>query len=63
MTFYVVSHFLNLFFCRQGEGVAYRGRVLVELTTKLADKPEQKTEDIPSDDQLVVEVRGRKEFK
>ncbi|XP_010791394.1 myoferlin-like [Notothenia coriiceps] len=47
----------------KGEGVAYRGRVLVELTTKLADKPEQKTEDISSDDQLVVEVRGRKEFK
>lgn len=47
-----------LFFSvRQGEGVAYRGRVLLELTTKLVDKPEQKTEDIPSDDLLVVEVR------
>lgn len=44
----------------QGEGVAYRGRVLLELTTKLVDKPEQKTEDIPSDDLLVVEVRGRR---
>lgn len=44
--------------CGQGEGVAYRGRVLLELTTKLTDKPEQKTEDIPSDDLLVVEVRG-----
>ena len=37
--------------------MAYRGRVLLELTTKLTDKPEQRTEDIPSDDQLVVEVR------
>lgn len=43
----------------QGEGVAYRGRVLLELTTKLVDKPEQRTEDIPSDDLLVVEVRGK----
>lgn len=48
---------LSLFSVRQGEGVAYRGRVLLELTTKLVDKPEQKTEDIPSDDLLVVEVR------
>ncbi|XP_042372272.1 dysferlin-like, partial [Plectropomus leopardus] len=44
----------------KGEGVAYRGRVLLELTTKLADKPEQKTEDIPSDDLLVVEKFLRK---
>jgi len=32
--------------------------VLLELTTKLEDKPEQKSEDIPPDDLLVVEVRG-----
>ncbi|XP_069375161.1 dysferlin isoform X5 [Paralichthys olivaceus] len=44
----------------KGEGVAYRGRVLVELTTKLVDKPEQRTEDIPSDDLLVVEKFLRK---
>uniref|UniRef100_UPI0037E767B9 dysferlin n=1 Tax=Semicossyphus pulcher TaxID=241346 RepID=UPI0037E767B9 len=44
----------------KGEGVAYRGRVLLELTTKLADKPEQKTEEIPSDDLLVVEKFLRK---
>ncbi|CAB1417829.1 unnamed protein product, partial [Pleuronectes platessa] len=44
----------------KGEGVAYRGRVLVELTTKLADKPEQRTEEIPSDDLLVVEKFLRK---
>lgn len=43
----------------QGEGVAYRGRVLLELTTKLTDKPEQRYDDIPSDDLLVVEVTGR----
>ncbi|KAM9834419.1 dysferlin isoform 4-T4 [Syngnathus typhle] len=44
----------------KGEGVAYRGRVLVELTTKLVDKPEAKNEDIPSDDLLVVEKFLRK---
>ncbi|KAM3857522.1 LOW QUALITY PROTEIN: dysferlin [Diretmus argenteus] len=44
----------------KGEGVAYRGRVLLELTTKLVDKLEQKTEDIPSDDLLVVEKFLRK---
>uniref|UniRef100_A0A673B792 Dysferlin, limb girdle muscular dystrophy 2B (autosomal recessive) n=1 Tax=Sphaeramia orbicularis TaxID=375764 RepID=A0A673B792_9TELE len=44
----------------KGEGVAYRGRVLLELTTKLSDKPEQKTEDVPSDDLLVVEKFLRK---
>lgn len=36
--------------------MAYRGRVLLELTTKLTDKPEQRFDDIPSDDLLVVEV-------
>uniref|UniRef100_A0A3Q0RFX8 Dysferlin, limb girdle muscular dystrophy 2B (autosomal recessive) n=1 Tax=Amphilophus citrinellus TaxID=61819 RepID=A0A3Q0RFX8_AMPCI len=44
----------------KGEGVAYRGRVLLELSTKLVDKPEQKTEDIPADDLLVVEKFLRK---
>uniref|UniRef100_A0A3Q3N520 Dysferlin, limb girdle muscular dystrophy 2B (autosomal recessive) n=1 Tax=Labrus bergylta TaxID=56723 RepID=A0A3Q3N520_9LABR len=44
----------------KGEGVAYRGRVLMELTTKLADKPEQRTGDISSDDLLVVEKFLRK---
>uniref|UniRef100_A0A7N9ARY9 Dysferlin, limb girdle muscular dystrophy 2B (autosomal recessive) n=1 Tax=Mastacembelus armatus TaxID=205130 RepID=A0A7N9ARY9_9TELE len=44
----------------KGEGVAYRGRVLLELTTKLVDKPEQKTEEIPSDDLLIVEKFLRK---
>lgn len=39
--------------------MAYRGRVLLEVTTKLVDKPEQRIEDIPSDDLLVVEVRGK----
>ncbi|XP_078137887.1 LOW QUALITY PROTEIN: dysferlin [Centroberyx gerrardi] len=44
----------------KGEGVAYRGRVLLELSTKLVDKLEQKTEEIPSDDLLVVEKFLRK---
>ncbi|XP_064199854.1 dysferlin isoform X3 [Anguilla rostrata] len=44
----------------KGEGVAYRGRVLLELSTKLVDKVEHKVEDIPSDDLLVVEKFMRK---
>ncbi|XP_061664091.1 dysferlin isoform X2 [Syngnathoides biaculeatus] len=43
-----------------GEGVAYRGRVLLELSTKLVDKPEAKNEDISSDDLLLVEKFLRK---
>lgn len=42
--------------CWQGEGVSYRGRVLLELHTKLVERVEQKVEDIHSDDLLVVEV-------
>lgn len=57
------ANFFNYwpFSAHQGEGVAYRGRVLLELTTKLVDKPEQKSEEIPSDDLLVVEVRLQEE--
>ncbi|XP_026579042.1 dysferlin-like, partial [Pseudonaja textilis] len=46
----------------KGEGVAYRGRVLVELETKLVDHVEQKLGDIPADDILRVEkyLRRRK---
>ncbi|XP_041442887.1 dysferlin isoform X3 [Xenopus laevis] len=46
----------------KGEGVAYRGRVLLELETKLVEQAEQKVEDIPSDDILRVEkyLRRRK---
>ena len=40
----------------QGEGVAYRGRVLVELSTQLDGKIDKIVEDIPSDDILVVQV-------
>lgn len=41
----------------QGEGVAYRGRILVELSTILESKPvNKKLEMIPNDDLLVVEV-------
>ncbi|KGL84646.1 Dysferlin, partial [Tinamus guttatus] len=39
----------------KGEGVAYRGRVLVELQTRLAEHAGQKGEDIPADDILRVE--------
>ncbi|XP_076027718.1 dysferlin isoform X3 [Genypterus blacodes] len=44
----------------KGEGVAYRGRVLLEVTTKLVDRPEHRVEDIPSDDLLVLEKFLRK---
>lgn len=43
----------------QGEGVAYRGRLLLELSTKLDQKPEQRSEDISPDHLLVVEVSSR----
>ncbi|XP_029450348.1 dysferlin isoform X2 [Rhinatrema bivittatum] len=46
----------------KGEGVAYRGRILLELETKLVEQIEQKVEDIPLDDLLRVEkyLRRRK---
>ncbi|KAL8206464.1 UNVERIFIED_CONTAM: hypothetical protein K2H54_004430, partial [Gekko kuhli] len=46
----------------KGEGVSYRGRLLVELETKLVDHVEQKVEDISADDILLVEkyLRRRK---
>uniref|UniRef100_A0AAV2KI82 C2 domain-containing protein n=1 Tax=Knipowitschia caucasica TaxID=637954 RepID=A0AAV2KI82_KNICA len=44
----------------KGEGVAYRGRLLLELSTKLVDKPEPRTDDITCDEQLVVEKFLRK---
>lgn len=40
----------------QGEGAAYRGRILVELSTKLDGKAETPVEEISSDDILVVQV-------
>lgn len=43
----------------QGEGVAYRGRVLLELSTKLVDRGEHRVEDIVYDDLLVVEVENQ----
>uniref|UniRef100_A0A3B3QN20 Dysferlin, limb girdle muscular dystrophy 2B (autosomal recessive) n=1 Tax=Paramormyrops kingsleyae TaxID=1676925 RepID=A0A3B3QN20_9TELE len=44
----------------KSEGVSYRGRVLLELNTKLVERVEQKVEDIHSDDLLVVEKFMRK---
>lgn len=46
----------------QGEGVAYRGRILVELSTKLEGKVDKMIETIPSDDLLVVQVQRRLGF-
>lgn len=42
----------------QGEGVAYRGRILVELTTKLDQKADKAVDGIHTDDILVVQVSG-----
>lgn len=36
--------------------MAYRGRVLVELSTKLEEKADKTVDSIPSDDLLVVQV-------
>uniref|UniRef100_A0A8C3V6Z5 Myoferlin n=1 Tax=Catharus ustulatus TaxID=91951 RepID=A0A8C3V6Z5_CATUS len=45
----------------KGEGVAYRGRILVELSTLSESKPvSKKLEMIPSDDLLVVEKYQRR---
>ncbi|XP_006880933.1 PREDICTED: dysferlin isoform X5 [Elephantulus edwardii] len=46
----------------KGEGVAYRGRILLALETKLVEHSEQKVEDLPADDILRVEkyLRRRK---
>ncbi|KAJ8781330.1 hypothetical protein J1605_011314 [Eschrichtius robustus] len=46
----------------EGEGVAYRGRLLLSLETKLVEHSEQKVEDLPADDILRVEkyLRRRK---
>lgn len=46
-------------FLLQGEGVAYRGRLLLSLETRLVEHSEQKVEDLPADDILRVEVRTR----
>uniref|UniRef100_A0A673CT31 Myoferlin-like n=1 Tax=Sphaeramia orbicularis TaxID=375764 RepID=A0A673CT31_9TELE len=44
----------------KGKGVAYRGRVLVELSTQLDGKVEKNVDDISSDDILVKYQRRRK---
>jgi hypothetical protein len=40
----------------QGEGVAYRGRVLVQLSTQLEGKADKAVDDISSDHILVTQV-------
>ncbi|XP_042364022.1 myoferlin-like isoform X2 [Plectropomus leopardus] len=44
----------------KGEGVAYRGRVLVELSTKLEGKADKTVDSIPNDDILVVQKYQRR---
>ncbi|XP_013884160.1 myoferlin [Austrofundulus limnaeus] len=45
---------------RNGEGVAYRGRVLVELSTQLDGKVEKNVDDISNDDILVAQKYQRR---
>ncbi len=51
-----LSELFNSVYMFQGEGVAYRGRVLIELSTQLDDKTDKKVEDISNDDNLVAQV-------
>ncbi|XP_035258485.1 myoferlin-like isoform X2 [Anguilla anguilla] len=44
----------------KGEGVAYRGRVLIELTTALDGKADKPVDDIPNDDILVAQKYQRR---
>lgn len=46
----------------QGEGVAYRGRILVELSTLLDGKVEKNVDDISSDDILVAQVQAARKM-
>ncbi|XP_024152438.1 myoferlin isoform X2 [Oryzias melastigma] len=46
--------------CGNGEGVAYRGRVLVELSVHLDRKVEKSVDDIPNDDILVAQKYQRR---
>ncbi len=48
----------------QGEGVAYRGRVLVQLDTLLGDLPESPIDDILSEDVYKVQkFQRRRKFR
>lgn len=51
-----LSELLFYVYLFQGEGVAYRGRVLIELSTQLDDKTDKKMEDISNDEILVAQV-------
>lgn len=51
-----------LFDLSQGEGVAYRGRILVELSTQLDGKVDKNVDDISSDDILVAQVQAVQHF-
>ena len=44
----------------QGEGVAYRGRVLVELETKLGPSSKEPSEDLQSHEIILVQVKREK---
>ena len=44
--------------CIQGEGVAFRGRVLLQLETLLGEMPEIESDDILNDDIYKVQVNS-----
>uniref|UniRef100_A0A8B9L498 Myoferlin like n=1 Tax=Astyanax mexicanus TaxID=7994 RepID=A0A8B9L498_ASTMX len=46
----------------KGEGVAYRGRVLIELSTRLDDKVDKKVDDISNDDILVQKYQRKRKY-
>uniref|UniRef100_A0AAR2LK27 C2 domain-containing protein n=1 Tax=Pygocentrus nattereri TaxID=42514 RepID=A0AAR2LK27_PYGNA len=46
----------------KGEGVAYRGRVLIELSTRLDDKIDKKVDDLSNDDILVQKYQRKRKY-
>ena len=53
-----LRYFIYLFIFSQGEGVAYRGRVLVELATTLNEDIKQATGPLASEDIIAAQVGG-----
>ena len=46
---------INLFFCKKSEGVAYRGRILIEIQTLIGELPAEPTTDLKLTDVLRIE--------
>lgn len=54
MNHFSLNHILKCF--SKGVGAAYRGRILIELSTKLEGKADKEVEAISNDDILVAQV-------